>query len=170
MVVNIYTDASFNRQYSKAGYAFWIDAGGEPIKRGGPVLLPTCNSNIAEVRSITAALECFILMGSVATMAQLILSITKVIVYTDSRSAIDLISRNDENIKKYRLNTPEYKRAMLDFKNNVTLASNIMDVIEFRHVKAHKETNSTRSFINDWCDQRAKKELTMYIKKIRKNA
>lgn len=43
--------------------------------------------------------------------------------------------------------------------NKVLNESKNKAIIEFRHVKAHTGINDKRSYVNDWCDLEAKKQL-----------
>ena len=40
--------------------------------------------------------------------------------------------------------------------------------VEFRHVKAHSGINDSRSYVNEWCDAEAKKQMWSKVNSIKK--
>lgn len=162
MVVTVYTDAAFSHDYRRAGFAYWISMPTVTIKQYGAIDEEVDNPSVAEIKCIGLAIN------------QLIdcpkpIGIKTIIVYTDSRAAINILANEVEYIKKYRLDRPCFKQAGKDFKRRCgDYLTEHGITISWRHVKAHEDTDTNRRFINAWCDQAAKQELTKYLRKFKK--
>lgn len=160
MVVTIYTDAAYSFDYCRAGFGYWITLPTSIINNSGSIDAPVGNPTVAEIKGIQAALL-FVVNMPVKPKT--------VILYTDSRAAINILSNEVEYIKKFRLDRSVYKQAGREFKRIVGSQLQELDItISWRHVKAHENTDSNKQFINDWCDRSAKLELTKLIRTLKK--
>ena len=150
MLVTINTDASFHLNLKYGAYAFWAICNDFKITKSGVFRNKCRNPDDAEAKCIINALKVVLLVHK---------GITKVIVNTDSLNAIALITDNREHVKKYIGNNQKmwkylrtaYNVILHDYKTNVQ--------VEFRHVKAHSGINDKRSYVNEWCDSEAKRQL-----------
>lgn len=150
MLVTINTDACFHTEKKIGGYAFWAISNEFKITKSGVFKNKCVSSDDAEAKCIINALQ------SVLHSQK---NIHKVIINTDSLNATRILKKDKIGISKYiRLNNSNiqklqaaYDKVIQGSKNNIT--------IEFRHVKAHSNIKDTRSFVNEWCDSNAKKQM-----------
>lgn len=150
MLVTINTDASYHTKKKWGGYAFWAISNDFKITKSGLFRFKCKSSDDAEIKCI---------INSLKTVLYSHENIHKVIINTDSLNAIGVLTKDNNHIRKYvRLYVDQYKNLQSIYdkiihgsKNNVT--------IEFRHVKAHTGVNDKRSFVNEWCDNEAKKHM-----------
>jgi ribonuclease HI len=150
MLVTINTDASFNRHLKVGGFAFWAVSNDFRIKKSGKFKTNCLNPHDAEARCIINSLKIVLAKHS---------GITKIIVNTDSLNSIALLTNDLVHVKKYMGKNMAmwnhirlaYKKVMSKYKNSI--------IIEFRHVKAHTGVNDARSYVNEWCDKEAKKQV-----------
>jgi len=150
MLVTINTDASFHPQLKYGAYAFWAVSNNFKITKSGVFKSVCINSHDAETRCIINALSIVLLSHK---------DITKIIVNTDSQNSIHILTNDKENIRRY-LGTNQKMVKILRTEFNKVLSKNLNKVkIEFRHVKAHSGINDKRSYVNEWCDAEAKKQL-----------
>lgn len=135
MLATISTDGSYNDFKKTAGFAFWISSNAGALKRFGG-LKHCCCPTEAEIKAIANALY---------YMDTRLEGVTKIIVNTDSTSAIRMISTTG---------VPRNKR----FKNALKRVRQILKKYphELKHVKAHSDVKDARSFVNEWCDKQAK--------------
>jgi ribonuclease HI len=157
MIVTINTDASFNNEHKVGGYAYWIVHNGARVKRGG--LLKECNNNTeAEMKAIANALY---------RLTQLHVSgISKIIVNTDNKPAIDLLTGQGKTKKEALISVISACDSyimQLKLDNKIVLSNS--EYIEYRYVAAHSKATDSRSFVNDWCDKVAKDFVKKYILK-----
>lgn len=148
MLVTINTDASFHHELKYGSYAFWAVCNNFKITRSGAFKKTCLSSDDAESKCIINAIKC------VLTTKE---PITKIIVNTDSLNAIALIKGDTHHIRRY------ITRSKTKFKHIKNAFMEVMRKhqvkIEFRHVKAHSGVDDKRSYVNEWCDKQAKKEL-----------
>ena len=150
MLVTINTDASFHPNLKYGAYAFWAICNDFKITKSGVFRNKCRNPDDAEAKCIINALKVVFSAHK---------GITKVIFNTDSLNAIALITDNREHVKKYIGNNQKmwkylrtaYNVILHNYKTNVQ--------VEFRHVKAHSGINDKRSYVNEWCDSEAKRQL-----------
>lgn len=161
MVVTINTDASFNYQYKIGAYAYWLVANGERIKKYS--ILKECEQPLeAELKAIANAL--YRVTKSTWRGIQLI------VVNTDCKHAIEAI-RGERNVKKKGcINAIEaihtYQR-MLKEANQIDKST--YSYIDYRHVKAHSDTKDSRTYVNNWCDNKARsvvRNRVAYLKRV----
>lgn len=82
--------------------------------------------------------------------------ISRLIINTDSLNSIAILQNDRGHIKRYGLQFGN----MLRREFNKIVESYPKDIkIEFRHVKAHSGVDDSRSFVNEWCDTNAKREM-----------
>lgn len=70
-------------------------------------------------------------------------------------NAIHVFGENKKAIIRYKLHT--YKNLNKKYKAIVKLLGS--KEIVLRHVKAHTNESSSRSYVNDWADKEAKRQL-----------
>ena len=148
MLVTINTDASFHNNSKLGAYAFWAISNEFKITKSGVFKKPCNSSQDAEAKCIINALKVVLLAHK---------GISKIVINTDSlHSAIILQGgiRRPDTIKRWKSITKVYKELIGNFPNVK---------IEFRHVKAHSGTRDARSYVNEWCDRQAKKQLKNII-------
>jgi len=151
MLVTINTDASFHPTLKNGAYAFWAVSNDFKITKSGVFKSKCINPDDAEAKCIINALKIILLAHK---------GITKIIINTDSLNAIALLKNDKEHIKKYMGNNMKMWSHIRKELNKVLNASfKGMGLIEFRHVKAHSGINDKRSYVNEWCDLEAKRQL-----------
>lgn len=155
MIVTINTDASWSPRFKSASYAFWIVSNSGKIAKSGIQKFSASNPDIAELRCIVNAMYSLSKSGWEG--------ITQVIINTDSLNSCHVLRKDSMATRKYRLNDSEYKGLRKKFFKIFDSFSNSAWV-EFRHVKAHESTTTKRQWVNDWCDQEAKKQLIKWHK------
>lgn len=146
MLVTINTDASFNKDILRASYAFWIKTDNYTIKMSGIIRTKCKDSTEAELKCIVNAL--YVVSKQIG--------IKSIIVNTDSLNSIHVLTKDIENIRKYRLHwADKYMKIANSYINGKK--------VKYRHVKAHSGTDSSRTYVNDWCDKMAKERLKSLI-------
>jgi ribonuclease HI len=149
MNVTINTDASFSNKHKVGTYAFWIVSNLGRITMAGPLNKQCTDSTDAEMKSILNALT------AVSWNQELMAKAKTIYVNTDSMNAIHLFNDDKEAVKKFRLKS--HNHLVVKFKLLKTLFTG--KTIFFSHVKAHHDTDSKRSWVNDWLDTAAKEEM-----------
>lgn len=149
VTITINSDASFHPEHKIGAYAFYIICDRFKIQRAGKFTneLPT-NSQEAEMMAIGNALAALLNMEEPPTCKWLIIN-------TDCRNAIDKIRRQEGAIGKKVAKLWQQTISRLKSRKNV-----------FRHVKAHSNVNDSRSWVNSWCDEEAKKHMRAQVKLI----
>ena len=160
MQVTINTDASFKQGYG--GYAFWIVCDAGKIQKAGKIKEPCLGSSDAEAMCITNAI--YTLKHSRFT------EITKVIINTDSEPSIHLLSGTIKAGVKTAISKviEECKLLMMEIclANGLSIRD-YKTVFELRHVKAHSGKKDSRSFVNEWCDQEAKRYCRLRVAEVK---
>jgi len=153
MLVTINTDACFHTALKIGGYAFWAVSNEFKITKSGVFRKKCTTSDDAEAKCIINALTVILKAHK---------GITKIIVNTDSLNAIAYLKNDKNHVSKYNLSTSkriQFSNLFLElrrlYKKQLT--------IEFRHVKAHSNVDDARSFVNEWCDTNAKKQMWSLI-------
>jgi len=149
ITATINTDASFCPMTRAAGYALWISSDLGKVKKHD-ILKEARHSIEAEMQAIANAIS--VLQNHEFYRGK---KFDKVWINSDCTHALKKIkSRSEETdaekfIKK-------------------TLDTIIAETGEFlcRHVKAHKMTGSSRSYVNDWCDRRSRESMKIRRKEI----
>lgn len=139
MFATVITDASFCHETKSAGWAAWVRIDGypEPIKRYGEFKVTVESSSKAE---ILAALNGMYIAKQ--------LGATRIYLQTDYIVAIHLIEG--------KVN----KRGLVKFwSDGLTKAGLERMHIFGKHVRGHTRTNDARSYVNRWCDQKAKETM-----------
>lgn len=151
-IVTINTDASFSYNHKKASYAFWIVSDYGKLCRYGALKGNTKTPTHGEFKCIVNALHCL--------FVYLKWPITKIIVNTDSMNSIHLLKNDKVSLKMYRIDKKQFKEELSAWHSiNWRYISKKVS-IKFRHVKAHTNTDSARSWVNQWCDTKAKESLS----------
>jgi ribonuclease HI len=138
MNITVNTDASFCPKTKASGYAFYIICDEFKITKGGEFRKDAKNPELAEVMCIGNALATLLAQKTTTKVNYLIIN-------TDCLNAINNIQRGKGIYKQVRT-----------LKHKVYQKFNVRR-IEFRHVKAHNGSPDARSYVNEWCDQEAKK-------------
>lgn len=150
MICTITTDAGFCNIEKIGTYAFEIKIGTIKINKSGVFKNNPSDNNSAEMMSIVNALTCFLLRR---------VKYSKIILNTDSLISIRLLSKKRINEKWSNQEHKKIRQAYdkLNVKN-----------IEFRHVKAHSNNETSRQYVNSQCDKICK-ELLNKTRKWQKN-
>lgn len=145
MIITINTDASFCPDTKFGAYAFWIVSNQFKIQKSA-ILKKTCKT------SHEAELKC--ILNAIVTIKNEI-GTNKIVINTDSMNSIYILTNDRNMIDKYRLTwgKPYHKMYKAIIKRYKQCS------IEFRHVKAHQDTSTARTWVNDWCDSQAKQQL-----------
>jgi len=152
MIVTINTDASFSRKHKLGAYAFWIVCDlGKMLKSG---VVKNAESIIhCEMAAIANALFLF-------KKSDLNKGVHKIIINSDCEQAFFHIKRKS----KYKEGSYIYRKMReIKYKSKSTRYP-LYKFFNLRHVKAHTENNDSRSWVNNWCDKEAKKQLGIQLK------
>jgi ribonuclease HI len=152
MLVTINTDASFHPILKYGAYAFWAICNDFKITKSGVFRKKCQTPDDAEAKCIINALTVILKSHK---------GISKIIINTDSLNAIAYLTKDTFHISKYGLSLSK----MRQFQQCLTILPINKTKIEYRHVKAHSGINDTRSYVNEWCDYEAKKQLRNINKK-----
>lgn len=159
MNVTINSDASFSNRYQIGTYAFWIVSNLGRIKMSGQLHKLCKDSNEAEIKCILNAIH------YVCNDLALLTQSTRIIINTDSLNAIHVLSNDKVNMKRYHL----HKKYVHLYTFYLKLKNKLLGKeIYFSHVKAHHDTDTKRSFVNDWLDKSAKQQMGLLIDKHQK--
>lgn len=150
MIVTINTDASFNHRHKIGAYAFWIVSNQGRLCQAGPLKDKCDRPEVAEFRCIINAIYA---LGKMQMTG-----ITRVIINTDCLNVIHLIKNDCANIRKYKL-LQWSGNLVKRFNKTVTAAKLEGAQIDLRHVRSHISTETSRQWVNDWCDKAAKKAI-----------
>ena len=135
MVITINTDASFCPNTKIWGYAYWIKSDNFLYKGWWAFKNTVKNSTDAEIKAISNALFIIWIQWH---------NFDYIIINRDSIQANWKALKTEKHRLKDKLNEQFW------FKKRK---------IEFRHVKAHTEITDARTYVNDWCDKKAKSEM-----------
>lgn len=136
MYVTINTDASFKD--GVGGYAYWITTNSKRYTGHGKIQSKLTNSTQAEVCAIGYAIA-FLISNNIQ------LDVDCFVFNTDSMNA----RYNIENGKGQF--GSRVKRGVKKLRKTYNASS------YFKHVRAHTGKNDARSYVNEWCDSKAKK-------------
>jgi ribonuclease HI len=159
MLVTINTDASFHPNLKYGAYAFWAICNDWKITKSGVFKTKCRNPDDAEARCIINALKIVLLPHN---------KITKIIVNTDSLNAIALITNDRVHIKKYISHNQQMWNYIRTAFHETMRKNTNKATIEFRHVKAHSGVNDARSYVNEWCDAEAKRQMWSKVNSLKK--
>lgn len=139
--ITINTDASFDPETGAGGFAFWIVTDYFVIKKAGFFKDKTLNCNEAEVKCIANALSMLLKEDRLPTSKHLVIN-------TDSKQGMQMIRKQTtEAGKKTHV---IWRKVIQKIKSRVN---------KFAHVKAHTNNKNARSYVNNWCDEEAKKHM-----------
>jgi len=158
MVITINTDASFSNKWKIGAYAFWVVCKNFRVKKGGLLKNKAITSPTqAECMAIINALHAVFYMLLQDNTAH---KVRMIIINTDSTNAKYVFENDELKIHQYRL-----KKYSQQFHGRFrvmckkTFHKNQKVEFQFRHVKAHQDTDTPRTYINDWCDKEAKRHM-----------
>jgi ribonuclease HI len=146
MLVTINTDASYSSAYKIGAFSFWMVSNSGRLFGAGALKGKVSHSQEAEFKAVLNALH-FLFEKSEWK------GVKKVIINTDCKPVVDMI--NGGLTYKWAVNYKVHYNSLVK-KYGIT--------IEARKVKAHSGTDEKRKWVNDWCDQQAKKVLRQTIK------
>lgn len=146
-MITINTDASFCGKTKAGGYAFWIKGEKLAIKSSGGFKEDLLNSSDAEMKCIINAI------ASVLKRKHL-LNCETIVINTDSKHCISA----------YKTPLRPLDITMQRYINQLKEKVKAQNVI-LKHVKAHSGAKDSRRWVNEWCDENAKRHMRI----IRKN-
>jgi len=148
MLLTINTDASFHPQLKYGAYAFWAICNDFKITKSDSFKTKCINPHDAEARCIINALK--VVMSTQKHF-------TRIIINTDSLNAIAILTNDNTHIRRY---IPDHMKHWKYLRNTYHLTVRNKNInIQFKHVKAHSGVNDARSFVNEWCDTEAKRNM-----------
>lgn len=157
MVITVNTDASFSNKWKIGAYAFWVISKDFKIKKSGMIKSKVESPTHAECMAIVNALHAvFYMLFQDNTMSK----VRMIIVNTDSMNAKHVFENDELKIREYRLK--KYSQQFygkFEWMCKKTFGKKCKVEFQFRHVKAHQNTDTPRTYINDWCDKEAKKHM-----------
>ena len=156
MLVTINTDASFHPNLKYGAYAFWAICNDWKITKSGVFRKKCIDPDDAEAKCILNALTVVLKSRK---------GITKIIINTDSLNATAYLLNDKKHVQKYRLSTSKMRQFRTLY---IDLIRKLKIEVEFRHVKAHSGVNDSRSYVNEWCDAEAKRQMWSKVNSIKK--
>lgn len=149
--VTINTDASFNHQHKIGGFAFYIRFGNVRIRYAAAFKNPVASAHEAEVLAIGNALHTLLKRTDLVRVYWLVVN-------SDCKLAMeDILQGKTPAGKKVKAIWTKVRKQLRITKH------------AFRHVKAHNGTPDARSYVNDWCDRQARKQMREQVTEL-KNA
>ncbi len=152
MLVTINTDASFHPSLKYGAYAFWAICDDFKITKSGVFRKKCVDPTDAEAKCIINALTVILKAHK---------GITKIIINTDSLNAIAFLTKDKNHIRRYGLSNSKLRQ----FQQYLSYLPIGKIQIEYRHVKAHSGVDDRRSYVNEWCDAEAKRQLRTKTRK-----
>lgn len=159
MTVTINTDASFSARHNRGTYAFWIRSDEGKISLSGVLRAKCKRAEVAEFKCIINALHTLIHSEWKG--------IERIVINTDCLNVIHLMNDNRKAIRRYRLRSwgEPLVEKFREIKSKSRLSRNSIDI---RHVRAHVSTESSRQWVNDWCDTNAKRQMNRLLLRLDK--
>lgn len=148
MLVTINTDASFCGETKIGAYAFYLRSNTFLLKKSGVFREKCATSTDAEFKCIINATKVCLQQDK---------SITRLIINTDCKTSIAALTglmTNKKSIKRYAPLVAMFEKLVKKYNVEVSL----------RWVKGHAGNIDARSYVNEWCDKEAKKQLRSKIK------
>jgi ribonuclease HI len=141
--VTIIADASWCPDTHAAGYAFWIAS--DRGKRGGSGAYKdrVVSSAVAEMMAVVNGLYTACKDGYVEEGDAVLLQ-------TDCMRAIDMFHRRP-------IGMSEFEKPVVDYFEK--LVKEVKITVQFRHVKGHTDGKQPRLYINNKCDEFAKRAM-----------
>ncbi|MES2395629.1 MAG: RNase H family protein [Bacteroidota bacterium] len=155
MLVTINTDASWSPKNKVGTFAFWVVSNQGKIAKAGLLKGEIRTPDHAELSCIANAIHCLMVQKW---------GITKIIINTDSLNSIHILNDDKKLMKWYGLKDHRFqviRKVILQKLNGVKF--------ECRHIKSHQNTATPRAWVNEWCDQEAKKQLIKWHKNNKKH-
>lgn len=132
MKATVITDASFCMKTKKAGWAAWIRLDdGQCVKRYAAFKGHVDRSDLAEMKGAVNGIWLAMKHGA-----------TDVLLQCDCKSVVDAINANNDKWKRQRA------------KGGITGVS-----VRSKWVRGHTDTDDARSYVNRWCDEKARGEM-----------
>ena len=139
MWVTIYTDASYSREKRYAAIAYYIRSDQGLIQHSEPIAFKkTRDNNEAEMIAIERAiLRCINAWGQ---------SVQGIQINTDSLASRDVLKFQAKKSGKYS--------KIQERVNSIRESKGFR--LRIKHVLAHQTDDNVRTWLNNWCDQKAK--------------
>lgn len=150
MIVTINTDAAVHKSLRVGAFSFWIKCDQGKIMHTGVLKRPVAQPERAEFQCILNAL--YALGKSKFT------NVTRIIVNTDCLNVIHVVTGNKSAIQKYKLMSWG-KYLLTEYESMLRSFGWTNKQIQFRHVPAHKSTDTAKAWVNDYLDKASKKAL-----------
>lgn len=139
--ITINTDASFHQEEKVSGYAFYIVCDHFKIQISGTFKVPPLTIEEAEIMCIGNAIAVLLKQEELPTSRLIVIN-------NDSLGAMEKIRKSKTSLGGKVNNLLYQLRDRLQSKKP-----------QLRHVKAHSGIKDARSWVNEWCDTEAKKEM-----------
>lgn len=149
--ITINTDASYHPDYKIGGYAFYIVCDLFKIQKGGKFKTQPKSSQQAEMMCMANALATLLIQKELPNAKWIIIN-------SDCLCAFEKIKlKSQDHIGKKVAQILRQIRKATD-----------MPQFKFRHVKAHSGVDNARSWVNEWCDNEAKKWMRKQLPQLEK--
>lgn len=143
--ITINTDASWHPQQKVGGYAFHIVCNDFRIKKSGMFKSKPNSSMDAEMMCMANAIATLLAQKELP-------GVNLIIINSDALFTFQRIGLN----KKDEIGR-KVAQLLRQLRKRMSIMESVLPKFEFRHVKAHSGKNDSRSIVNEWCDQEAKK-------------
>lgn len=155
--ITVCSDASFSSEHNLGTWACYIRTPDRTIKQGGIIREPCTDSTNAERQGLANALWLL--------DRQIDVSKYKLVVYCDNVAALRRRSLRKTPASRVYQEAAAYNRWFAEHIESVLFKASEYST---RHVKSHVKrsrwsSNSSRNYMNDWCDRRALKLLREHI-------
>lgn len=157
MNCTVQTDASYSKLYQIGAYAYVIISDLGRYKTGGILKESSASASQAEMKCICNALH------YITTNPELMAKVTRIHINTDSVNAIHLFTNDKKAIQRWGLSKKSYKNILKKYHEIRHILTG--KAVIFDHVKAHTDKNDKRSYQNKWCDEEAKRHMSIALAK-----
>lgn len=162
MNVTINTDASHNSEFNIGAFAFWIASDMGRIMHSGAFKEGINGSHEAETKCIINAFH-VLSQSNIAKFAEYNTDGMTIFVNTDSYAAITALGNKKGN-RKFPSWAHEYRTVFYEIKKKMKVRR-----VVFRHVRGHSDGGTPRKWVNNWCDEEAKKHMRLEVQNIQNN-
>lgn len=146
--LTINTDASLHHEFKIGGYAFWIVSDDFVYKKSNKIKEPVQNALHAEAMAIGNAVY------SIQKVQDKIIKPDVVVFNSDCKSLLNML-------QSQKIKDPIVSKVK-EMINNLFPEEKVF----YKHVKAHTTNAASRSYVNRWCDEMAKKAMREAVKQL----
>lgn len=139
--VTVFTDASYCPHTGAAGWAAWMKHQGETKRFSGVPKSSVVNASHAEFIAAAYGISLAVKTFPNADRVHLVTDLLRLV----------------EIMRKYVRAKPGYESAIDRFIHSCVEPRNIK--VTCKHVKAHVAQGARRNYVNNWCDQEARKRM-----------